>query len=761
MPLRPQGKIPLGKLVPRGLHEATTDINIIIKWWTQEPHANVGIRTGKISGLVALDIDPRHEGDDHLTELEAQHGKFPETVEVLTGGGGRHLYFQYPDGETHLKNATNFLGWRGIDIRADGGYVVAPPSLHSSGREYHWEVSSHPDDIPLAPLPHVFHSMLSEKQIAANQALTSPRGPKEVIKEGERNASLTRLAGAMRHRGMSKESIVAALLQENQTRCLPPLSDQEVKQIGTSISRYSPKASYSTDSSQLSSNEKSNWGSSNTQLSRVLQLIEERRIVFFHDQFHTGFAHLPTQNHHATHPLRSRLFRRWLAYQIWQTEKTAPSSDTMERTITILEARAIHEGEQRTLWNRVARLQGDIWYDLGQGAVRIGPGHWEFVPDPPILFYRYSHQQPQVPPTLGGSIADLVPSLHISRDPETMDSTTLLFIVYLVTLIIPDIPHPILAVQGEQGSGKTTLFKVIRDLVDPSAIPILCPQDSLREFIQLASHHWLVWLDNLTKLPEWMSDAMCRCVTGEGFSKRELFSDDEDILYSFRRCQGFNGINLIANKPDLLDRALIFSLERIPDSHRQTEAEFWDHFFLHRPAYLGSLFTILSHAMACLETISPGHYPRMADFARWGEAITVALNLPPERFRNAWAQNQRMQTQETLEASPIAQVLVKLMESDEIWNGSPQQLLERLNALAPEVGVDTKSSLWPKDIRWVWRRMKEIRPSLAAHGIHSFRKREGDQTRIQIVKKLSQNDCDVSVSSNPCPQQEFFRERPE
>ena len=565
LPLQPKEKTPLGKLVPHGLHDATTDINTIKEWWSQEPDANVGIRTGKGSGLVVLDIDPRHEGDDHLSELEAQHGKLPDTVKVLTGGGGRHLYFQYPDQETHLKNATKFLGWRGIDIRADGGYVVAPPSCHPSGGEYTWEVSSHPDDIPLAPLPQLFLTKLTDRSSSQNQLSESHQPSNDSFKEGERNSALTRLAGLMRHRGMGQEGIVAALLSENKARCRPPLANEEVQQIGKSVARYEPTKSYSENPARSTSTIKSGPPTSNNQLSRLLQLIEESQIVLFHDQFKIGYALVDVQGHSEVLRLRSRTFRHWLTYQFWQAEKTAASSDALERCFATQEALAIHECEQRTLWNRVATLNGDIWYDLGHGAVRIVPGHWEIVQNPPILFYQYSHQQNQSPPISGGSIWDLLPSLHLSRDSETMDSTDLLFLVYLVTLLIPDIPHPILAVQGEQGSGKTTLFKVIRNLIDPSAIPILGPQDNHREFVQLASHHWLVWLDNLTKLPEWMSDAMCRCVTGEGFSKRELFSDDEDILYSFRRCLGFNGINLIANKPDLLDRALIFSLERITD----------------------------------------------------------------------------------------------------------------------------------------------------------------------------------------------------
>jgi hypothetical protein len=136
-----------------GLKDATTDPDLIHRWWTRWPHANIGIVTGQASGLVVIDIDPRHGGHLTLEDLEAEHGKFPETVESQTGGGGRHLFYQHPG--RALRCGTEALG-PGVDIKADGGYIVAPSSRHASGQRYEWEVSSHPDDVALAPLPAWF-----------------------------------------------------------------------------------------------------------------------------------------------------------------------------------------------------------------------------------------------------------------------------------------------------------------------------------------------------------------------------------------------------------------------------------------------------------------------------------------------------------------------------------------------------------------------------------------------------------------------------
>ena len=133
-----------------GFKDASSDPGRIREMWRSAPEAGVGIRTGAASGLVVLDVDPKSGGDETLYELEAVHGHLPETIEVLTGGGGRHLYFRHPGGE--VRCSAGKLG-PGLDIRADGGYVVAPPSRHPRGGTYEWEVSHLPEDTELAEAP--------------------------------------------------------------------------------------------------------------------------------------------------------------------------------------------------------------------------------------------------------------------------------------------------------------------------------------------------------------------------------------------------------------------------------------------------------------------------------------------------------------------------------------------------------------------------------------------------------------------------------
>jgi hypothetical protein len=121
-----------------GFKDATTDPTTIQCWFLATPQANVGIATGAVSGLVVLDVDPRHGGEESLRRLEARYGPLPPTAEVASGGGGRHFYFQHPGPETVVRTRAKFDEFPGLDLKADGGCVVAPPSVHATGHRYRW-----------------------------------------------------------------------------------------------------------------------------------------------------------------------------------------------------------------------------------------------------------------------------------------------------------------------------------------------------------------------------------------------------------------------------------------------------------------------------------------------------------------------------------------------------------------------------------------------------------------------------------------------
>jgi hypothetical protein len=202
-------------------------------WWRRWPGANVGIATGARSGIVALDVDPRAGGDDSLAELVNRYGPLPETIEALTGGGGQHFLFRHPGGL--VKCRTGFMP--GLDVKADGGYIVGEPSMHASGRRYAWELSHLPDQCDLAECPAFLRDQVESSERASPPVHAAAGGS---IPEGKRNATLASLAGAMRRKGMGPDEIRPALHVTNSKRCHPPLPESEVDSIAQSVGKYAP-----------------------------------------------------------------------------------------------------------------------------------------------------------------------------------------------------------------------------------------------------------------------------------------------------------------------------------------------------------------------------------------------------------------------------------------------------------------------------------------------------------------------------------------
>jgi hypothetical protein len=213
-----------------GLTDATADVEKIERWWGMWPAANIGIACGP-SNLVAIDIDPRHGGEESLSDLRARIAWPNETASTVTGSGGQHYLFR-ANANTVVRNSSGLLG-PGIDVRGDGGYIVAPPSLHASGRTYEWECD--PADTTLAVYPDELASFAKPRR-------AEPSETGGIILEGKRNEGLTRLAGSMRRQGMGEGAILAALREENLARCRPPLPDSEVMEIARSVARYAPNA---------------------------------------------------------------------------------------------------------------------------------------------------------------------------------------------------------------------------------------------------------------------------------------------------------------------------------------------------------------------------------------------------------------------------------------------------------------------------------------------------------------------------------------
>jgi P4 family phage/plasmid primase-like protien len=219
--------------------DATRDINAFKALIGDRERFNLGIATGSASGVIVIDIDPRNGGDEGIATLEGKLGPLPATLTAITGGGGRHFYFQNPD-KGGLKKT---ILAPGVDLLGEGSYAVAPPSKHATGRRYHWKP---PAGLrrAIAELPDAWIAFARRKTTASLKH--SEPAPSNAISKGERNTELTRIAGQLRRTGLLQTELLVALRAVNQKRCRPPLVDREIAQIATSVGKY-PVASQTQD----------------------------------------------------------------------------------------------------------------------------------------------------------------------------------------------------------------------------------------------------------------------------------------------------------------------------------------------------------------------------------------------------------------------------------------------------------------------------------------------------------------------------------
>lgn len=221
--------------LPHGVRNASTDPAVIARWWRRWPQANVALATGAPAGFIVVDVDHRHGGDESLRELERRLGPLPETARAVTGSGGEHILLRYPGVPVRNRSGDDALA-PGVDLKADGGYIIAPPSRHLSGRGYEWDPAAHPDDVPIAPIPEPWRPLLLDPGRGRLRRDGSPLH----IPAGRRNDTLTRFGGLLRRYGLGEAAVAACLLAVNEHHAEPPLPEVEVLRIAASVMRYDP-----------------------------------------------------------------------------------------------------------------------------------------------------------------------------------------------------------------------------------------------------------------------------------------------------------------------------------------------------------------------------------------------------------------------------------------------------------------------------------------------------------------------------------------
>jgi hypothetical protein len=274
-----------------------------------------------------------------------------------------------------------------------------------------------------------------------------------------------------------------------------------------------------------------------------------------------------------------------------------------------------------------------------------------------------------------------------------------------------------------------------------------------REIVQQLSHHYAPVYDNVDYLPPWLSDLLCRAVTGEGFSKRRLYSDDDDVIYHFQRVVLINGINVVARRPDLLDRSILLGLERIPNRERREERDLLSAFEAHRPRLFGAMLDALASAIRVFPDIEVQELERMADFTRWGAAIAEAIGAGAHTFLAAYRANISQQAHEAVENQIVGQTILLLMADADEWAGTATTLLRALEQVGVSAGLFRLSGSgkvdapgWPGAPHILRRRLNEVRSNLLELGLRIDTSR-GDKRTVTIRRTPAVEGRQIAVGS--------------
>lgn len=265
---------------------------------------------------------------------------------------------------------------------------------------------------------------------------------------------------------------------------------------------------------------------------KLVDLVTQNSNSFFKDQYETPFALVYNKDHHEVVRIGSDKFKRYLGWLYYENENKAPNIEAVNSAIQVLHAKAEYKGDTIPLSLRVALYDGNIHYDLTNEkwqCIKITRDSWQVLNETTSPLFTRHNQIAQVQPDRNyePEIFDkFIRLLNLKKEDDRI-----LLKVYIISLFIPGIQHVILQIHGEQGGAKSMLETLIKELVDPSKAKLLSVHKDRMEFIQQLAHNYLAYYDNLKYTPSWLSDEVCRAVTGSGSSKRKLYSDDDDIVY--------------------------------------------------------------------------------------------------------------------------------------------------------------------------------------------------------------------------------------
>ncbi|KJU84505.1 DNA methylase N-4/N-6 domain protein [Candidatus Magnetobacterium bavaricum] len=420
-------------------------------------------------------------------------------------------------------------------------------------------------------------------------------------------------------------------------------------------------------------------------------------------------------------PICERDFSDLLVRQYFDTFGTLPSSNAIKKSVTLISANAKHKAESVDLSLRIFENNGVIYYDLGDGrVVKVNGYGWSIEPAKPMFYSYPHHQRVQVEPVRGGDIWNIFKYLNVTEELR------LLLLCYIVTIFIPNIIRPILYVTGGEGTGKSTLCRVLKDLVDPCRVEFISISGNERDMLYNLFQNYYVIFDDVLDITSKQLDLLMGSANEYGFNKRNR---GNGFVHVPRRAVAMNGSKCVVCRPDIADRILILPSGPIEEGMRTSEGEFWIAFKKDEPLIFGAILDVLSASIYQYQTIREKFEDRVVDdFAVFGAAVAVVIGRSYEEFLEMYEINNQLKVKE----NRLLQAVVRLMADKERYDDFISTFY---TAIMDEDNEMEGDKTFPRAATKIMRAMEMIKPNLNAHNITFYKTVTNKGNRISIIKK--------------------------
>lgn len=467
-------------------------------------------------------------------------------------------------------------------------------------------------------------------------------------------------------------------------------------------------------------------------ISQALIEIAMQYAEFFNSENEEVYATVKVNDKKENYNVNDSRFKNFLRMNYYKIFKKPIGGVILKETIDTITA--IESFNLKNYQNTYIRIAGSknntIYIDLGspnREVVEVNRDGWKIINDSPVKFIRPRTMKALPNPSKYGSISSLDEFININEQDK------ILLYSFLLNCFSPTGPYPILIFQGPQGSGKSFISKLIKNIVDPSFAPIRSLPKNEEDLMISAQNSRLLAFDNLSGVGLKMADSLCKLATGGGFTTRKFFKNTEEVVIESHRPLILNGIDFIARRPDLASRAIIINLSPINNKERLTEEEMLNKIELLKPKILGALLDALSIALRNYNDVKLDSTPRMADFAKFATAAEVGFGFEKGTFLKEYERNQKETAEEAVEHDLLVSTIIDCLEREKRISGTATFILEKLRKY---ISLEAQTSKqWIKSSNQLKDQLTRVQPVLTANGVNYYYRRTGS-ARIHTLEKF-------------------------